>query len=69
MLGFLLNTQNSMMKMDLLPNIHLLTFELLESNVFLLRLDHQFAASDYERNKPVNISLSVSYIIDTCTCI
>ena len=43
--------------------MHLLTLEFLEINKFLLRLEHQFEASDLVLNTDVTLSLRVSYII------
>ena len=48
------------MQQDLPPNVHLLTLELQEPNVYLMRLEHQFESSDPILSEDVTISLSVS---------
>ena len=49
-----------MLKKELPDNVHLLTLEYLEFNKFLLRLEHQFEATDPTHNNHVTVSLSVS---------
>lgn len=48
-----------MVKKDLPENVHLLTLELIEPNVFLMRLENQFEVTDSVMNSGVTVSLSV----------
>ena len=52
------NLQYSALKKSLPDNIHLLTLEYLEKDKILLRLDHQFEASDPVGSDDVTVSLS-----------
>ena len=54
--------QYSALKKSLPDNIHLLTLEYLEKDKILLRLDHQFEASDPVGSDDVTVSLSVSIL-------
>lgn len=45
---------------ELPPNVHVLTLELLESNKYLLRLEHQFEIDDPILSSNVSVSLNVS---------
>ncbi len=48
--------------MELPLEVHLLTFELLELNVYLLRLEHQFELNNNVYNSNVTVSLNVRLI-------
>ena len=54
-----------MLQMELPPEVHLLTLELLEPNIYLLRLEHQFESNDPVYNTTVTVSLKVSSLYCT----
>ena len=62
--------QGSTIKQELPPTVHVLTLELLEMNKFLLRLEHQYEASDPAPfNANVTISLNVRYTLLNCVTV